>query len=827
MAPERFRGLSDPRGDVYGLGLTLYELLAFEPAFAEADRERLIHQVTQSEPTRPSKLNPEVPRDLETICLKAIDREPARRYQAAGELAGDLQRYLEDRPIRARRASVGERAWRWCRRNKVVAGLTAAVAALLIAVAASATVAAFQYRLVAKAETKAKEELQASLYYQRISLADLELSQDNLRRAREQLDACPPGLRQWEWSYLDRLCRIDPVILRDEAEVNSVAFSRDGGRLASAGGGGFIKVRNIKTGAIQTLNTKTDFVCSVAFHPGGKHVAAAGADRLVKVWDLTTEKVVFTRDGSQGEPYQNAYVVAFSPDGRCLAVGCKGVLNVWDWRNDRLLHTLPGHPDYRAFAVAFSPNGRRLASEGLGCVEIWDAETGEHLRTLRGHRARWTAIAFSPDGRRLATSSFDRTIKLWDLATGQELFTLRGQDGNVNGVAFSPDGLRLASVGQGKTVRVWEALTGREVLGLRGHTNMNLSVAFSPDGRRLASAGRDKTIRLWDATPLQKDERQEVHTFSQEGGEVSATGGCTVQTLAINPKDQRVASGGEFTYVKVWDLRTGLGCVEFTGTPGVAFSVAWHPDGRRFCSSGVEESGFGVSVWDARTGERAFALSLPKRPMFAVAFSPDGRHLVTGGETQTVQVWDSQTGDLVGTLGKHDRKIQGLAFSPDGRHLASASGDGAVKIWDWDATRLGETQEARRTLRARAPEFGFILAFSRDGRRLVAGGEKNTVKIWDVETDEELQSLPGHRGDVWAAAFSPDPGGQWVASAGEDSTVKVWDSQTGALVRSFRGHMGPVNALAFSPDGKFLVSGSRDGTVKVWDVTFLGKKPEE
>jgi WD40 repeat protein len=382
--------------------------------------------------------------------------------------------------------------------------------------------------------------------------------------------------------------------------------------------------------------------------------------------------------------------------------------------------------------------------------------------------------------------------------------------------------MRLASVGEGKTVRVWEASTGREVLRLLGHTEMILSVAFSPDSRRIATAGRDATIQLWDATPLQENERQEIHTFSQVGGEVPATEAGAVVTLAISPDGQRVASASEDTHVKVWDLRSGLGCVELTDTQRVVFSVAWHPNGRRLCSSGVEEDGFVTRVWDARTGGKVFALP-PGRETFAVAFSGDSRYLVTGGANQTVQVWDAQIGREVGTLGAHDRKIQGLAFSRDGQHLASASGDGMVKLWAWDPTRLGKNQEARRVIRARAPEKGFILAFSPDGRRLVAGAEENTVRIWDVQTGRELRTFRGHHGDVWAAAFSPDPSGRWIASAGEDSTVKVWDSHTGRLIHSFRGHTGIVTTIAFSPDGRFLVSGSRDGTVKVWDLTRLGK----
>ena len=172
-----------------------------------------------------------------------------------------------------------------------------------------------------------------------------------------------------------------------------------------------------------------------------------------------------------------------------------------------------------------------------------------------------------------------------------------------------------------------------------------------------------------------------------------------------------------------------------------------------------------------------------------------------------------------------------MVFSRDGEHLASASSDGIVKLWDakrLDKQRLDEKQEARiLTHPARVAGPGLNVAFSPDGRRLATGGEENTVKIWDVQTGQELQTLRGHSGDVYTVAFSPDGDGRWVASAGEDSAVKVWDSHTGTFVRSFRGHTGLVSSVAFSPDGRRLVSGSRDHTVKVWDVTQLEEQPED
>jgi WD40 repeat protein len=437
------------------------------------------------------------------------------------------------------------------------------------------------------------------------------------------------------------------------------------------------------------------------------------------------------------------------------------------------------------------------------------------LHTLAEHRHPVSALAFSPDGRRLASACFDRSLIVWDATTGQRLHTLRGHEGLVLGVAFSPgpDGVRLASVGEDKTVRVWETATGREVLDLRGHTELSQRVAFSPDGLRLASASLDGTIRVWDATPLQGHEAQEAFTLSQDP--------CEVWTVAVSPDPdgQWIASAGHGldTPVKVWDVRSRRVRVELAGHRSVVFCVAWHPDGQQIASSGWEEGRklFVVKVWDAQTGRVGFELPAGMETC-SMAFSPDGEYLVTGRINGDVQVWDARAGKYVGLLGKHDRQTRGVVFSRKGGHLASVGHDGVVHLWD--ATRLGEKQTPRSVFRARVPAVVMTLAFSPDGRRLVAGGEGYTVKVWDVQTEQE-QTLQGHKGDVWAAAFSPDRAGRWVASAGEDSTVKIWDSQTGKLVRSFRGHTGLVTSLAFSPNGRWLFSGSRDMTVKAWDMT--------
>ena len=843
MSPEQAEMSAlgvDTRSDIYSLGVLLYELLTGSTPLTtkrmkEAAYAEILRLIKEEEPPKPStrlsesgdalasisaqrqmepaKLTKLVKGELDWIVMKCLEKDRNRRYETASGIAADVQRHLNDEPVQACPPSPMYRFRKFARRNtRALAAVSLVAMAMLLAVAVLATSTVLIARAL-RAETLAKEELRQDSYFHRIALADRELSVNNLKRARDLLEECPEDLRQWEWHYLMRLCRVEPIVLRDTTEINSLAFSPDGKLLASVGSDGAIKVWNVETGMVTKTLEKahSGFACSVAFHPDGKHLASVGADKKVKVWDLTTRPpaLAFSRPCDGSHSSLTAHAAAFNPkDGRQLAAGNDGDVTVWDWTTGQRLHTFAGRPKQR-ISVAFSRDGRRLASGNWGgSIKLWDAQAGgEPLCTFSETHYPLGGLAFDNDGGRLATASFNRCVHVWDTTTGRLVHTHRHTTGLVLGVAFSLDGQRLASAGEDKTVRLWDATTGRDVLSLRGHTGQCGCLAFSPDGRRLASASEDKTIRVWDATPLQGHEGQEILNLPNSN---------EIWSLAVSPDGQKIASAGWSMPVKVRGTQTGQGSVEYPGHSTIVFCVAWQPDGQRIAAAGGDGPLFSVKVWDTQTKREVF--TLPEHPggteFPAVAFSPVGRYLVTGSKDGAVRVWDARNGQEVGTLGTHDREVRGVVFSRDGSHLASASGGGKVKVWAWDLSRLGQGPEFE--CQARVPGAYLNVAFSPDGRYLVTGGEEYTVKIWDLQTRQELKTLLGHTGDVCAVAFSSD--GRWLATAGEDTTIRIWDAKSWKPVYTLRGHTGVVSSLAFIPNSQRLVSGSRDTTVKVWDV---------
>ncbi len=790
MSPEQMRGdrrVLDHRTDVYSLGVTLYEMLALQPAFPESDPKLLLERIPSVDPPSPRRIRPDVPKDLATIVSKAISKDPSDRYRTAQELAEDLKCFLADRPIQAKRPTLWELVGKWMHRNTAAVGFwillfTIATVGLSISTlmisreqvrTQDALNTANENHKETERQRRRAEEAMAELRKQarftsEVAYAsDIKMAVSAWQRgdsvqqtellSRHLPTEGKPDLRGFEWYYLWQQAHLEHVdVIRGEEPLYCVCYSPDGKQLAVAGKAGIVRVFDTDSWQeVWSADTGQGEVNGLAYHPAGTQIVSAGDDGTLRIWDAASRAEILR---------------------------------------------IHAHPSL-AYQVAYSPDGRELISCGKEpVIRVWDPVTGKPMGTFEGHQVAVEAITISANGQFLGSASSDGTTALWNLRSRRKITRFTIPNGRAVCCAFSRDSQLFAAGNTAGWFFVWNFKDDRwatDRVLQRGPGDGVQSITFGPvhprGSRLLVMGDRGGGLRRWELTPARESwDSIESHWLGHAG---------RIYSAAISFDGTQFVSTGDDGHLRLWNLHGWHPLADIAGK-----EIALSQKGAILITASEVE---GVHRWNLDSGTDAQIPLSEKGEWDTVAVSPDGELLAVGNDRGEIVLWNIlEATEVWRWKAKESCEIQRLVFSPDKKAMAVTlfPHDNTVRLFD-----VG-TGTQRASLRATISE---ATAFSPDGRWLAAGSSSE-VAIYDVVSGQLIKSLASHADTITGLVF--DPQGHWLASVGSDRKLVVWDLETGLERFAMVAHAGRARAIAVSPTGRTIATGGADGILRLWSV---------